>query len=192
MLDPASPRIFPAFTEIGGMTKTHVLQRLSKKTKGDLDNVPLLHIKSFGYVLKDGDEVILTFSIQKVENTIKNDCNVSSIPGGLENIAIDMAAGEFLTAKPDRLFPRGDHFRIRFPSHRLTKHNLFHFCVTPFLPTGNDPGNRNRLVTDRLIVAIANQSPVLPVFQFGICGAVRRLHRFQVGNSRHAHSTLKT
>lgn len=56
-------------------------------------------LKSFGYVLKDGDEVILTFSIQKVENTIKNDCNVSSIPGGLENIAIDMAAGEFLTAK---------------------------------------------------------------------------------------------
>ena len=54
---------------------------------------------SFGYVLKDGDEVILTFSIQKVENTIKNDCNVSSIPDGLANIAIDMAAGEFLTAK---------------------------------------------------------------------------------------------
>ncbi len=54
---------------------------------------------SFGYVLKDGDEVILTFSIQKVENTIKNDCNVSSIPDGLANIAIDMAVGEFLTAK---------------------------------------------------------------------------------------------
>lgn len=56
-------------------------------------------LQSFGYVLKDGDEVILTFSIQKVENTIKNDCNVLSIPDGLENIAIDMAIGEFLTAK---------------------------------------------------------------------------------------------
>ena len=56
-------------------------------------------LKSFGYVLKDGDEVILTFSIQKVENTIKNDCNVPSIPDGLMNIAIDMAVGEFLTAK---------------------------------------------------------------------------------------------
>ena len=54
---------------------------------------------SFGYTLKDGDEVLLTFSIQKVENTIKNDCNVTSIPDGLENIAIDMAIGEFLTAK---------------------------------------------------------------------------------------------
>ena len=56
-------------------------------------------LESLGYVLKDGDEVILTFSIQKVENTIKNDCNVPSIPDGLMNIAIDMVVGEFLTAK---------------------------------------------------------------------------------------------
>ena len=56
-------------------------------------------LESLGYALKDGDEVILTFSIQKVENTIKNDCNVPSIPDGLMNIAIDMAIGEFLTAK---------------------------------------------------------------------------------------------
>lgn len=54
---------------------------------------------SFGYLLKDGDEVILTFSIQKVENTIKNDCNVSDVPDGLIHIAVDMAVGEFLTAK---------------------------------------------------------------------------------------------
>lgn len=56
-------------------------------------------LQSFGYTLKDGDEVILNFSIQKVENTIKNDCNVSFIPDGLVNIAVDMAIGEFLTAK---------------------------------------------------------------------------------------------
>lgn len=56
-------------------------------------------IESFGYVLKDGDEAILSYSIQKVENTIKNDCNISSIPDGLVNIAVDMVAGEFLTAK---------------------------------------------------------------------------------------------
>lgn len=56
-------------------------------------------LQSFGYTLQDGDEVILNFSIQKVENTIKNDCNVSSIPDGLVNIAVDMAIGEFLTAK---------------------------------------------------------------------------------------------
>ncbi len=56
-------------------------------------------LESFGYVLKDGDEAALVFSIQKVTNTIKNDCSVSSIPEGLANIAIDMAIGEFLTAK---------------------------------------------------------------------------------------------
>lgn len=56
-------------------------------------------LASFGYMLKDGDEVILTFSIQKVENTIKNDCNVAFIPEGLRNIAIDMVVGEFLAAK---------------------------------------------------------------------------------------------
>lgn len=56
-------------------------------------------LQSFGYVLQDGDEVILTFSIEKVTNTIKNDCNVSEIPDGLMNIAIDMAVGEFLTVK---------------------------------------------------------------------------------------------
>ena len=54
---------------------------------------------SFGDVFKDGDEVLLNFSIQKAENTIKNDCNVSAVPDGLINIAVDMAAGEFLTAK---------------------------------------------------------------------------------------------
>ena len=56
-------------------------------------------LKSFGYELKEGDEVILNFSIQKVENAIKNDCNTPSIPDGLVNIAVDMVVGEFLTAK---------------------------------------------------------------------------------------------
>lgn len=56
-------------------------------------------LELLGYVLKDGDEAILTFSTQKATNTIKNECNISSIPDGLENIAIDMAVGEFLTAK---------------------------------------------------------------------------------------------
>lgn len=56
-------------------------------------------LESFGYVLKDGDKAILSFSIEKVTNTIKNDCNVPSVPDGLVNIAVDMAVGEFLTAK---------------------------------------------------------------------------------------------
>ncbi len=62
-------------------------------------NKVVARLNSFGYTLKTGDDVIVAFSIQKVENTIKNDCNVPEIPDGLENIAIDMAVGEFLTAK---------------------------------------------------------------------------------------------
>lgn len=56
-------------------------------------------LQSFGYEIQEGDEFALTFAIQKVENIIKNDCNVSSIPDGLVHIAVDMAVGEFLTAK---------------------------------------------------------------------------------------------
>ena len=56
-------------------------------------------LQSFGYEWKDGDELILSFSVQKVENTIKNDCNQPSVPDGLASIAVDMAVGEFLTAK---------------------------------------------------------------------------------------------
>lgn len=56
-------------------------------------------LQSFGYEFKIGDEVLINFSVSKVTNTILNDCNVSEIPDGLSNIAIDMATGEFLTAK---------------------------------------------------------------------------------------------
>lgn len=56
-------------------------------------------LESFGYEIQEGDEFALTFAIQKVENIIKNNCNVSSIPDGLVHIAVDMAVGEFLTAK---------------------------------------------------------------------------------------------
>ena len=56
-------------------------------------------LKSFGYELKERDEFALAFSIQKVENVIKNDCGTLSVPDGLVNIAVDMAVGEFLTAK---------------------------------------------------------------------------------------------
>lgn len=56
-------------------------------------------LQSFGYEWKNGDEAILAFSVQKAESTIKNDCNISSVPDGLMNIAVDMAVGEFLVAK---------------------------------------------------------------------------------------------
>ena len=56
-------------------------------------------LSSLDYEIQDGDEVVLNFCIQKVENTVRNDCNVTAVPKGLENIAVDMAVGEFLSAK---------------------------------------------------------------------------------------------
>ncbi len=56
-------------------------------------------LQSFGYEVLDDDEIILQFSVQKAANAIKNECNVSSVPDGLVNIAVDMAVGGFLTVK---------------------------------------------------------------------------------------------
>lgn len=56
-------------------------------------------LRSIGYAVKDSDDIAINFAMQKVENTIKNDCNISAIPDGLMNIAIDMAVGEFLMSK---------------------------------------------------------------------------------------------
>lgn len=56
-------------------------------------------LQSMGYAVKDSDDIAINFAMQKVENTIKNDCNISAIPDGLMNIAIDMVVGEFLMSK---------------------------------------------------------------------------------------------
>lgn len=56
-------------------------------------------LEGFGYKLKAGDKAALKFAVEKVTNTIKNECNVSAVPEGLMNIAVDMAAGEFLGTK---------------------------------------------------------------------------------------------
>lgn len=56
-------------------------------------------LESFGYVIKTEDKAMLDFAVEKASNTVKNDCNVSEVPEGLVNIAVDMAVGEFLTVK---------------------------------------------------------------------------------------------
>lgn len=45
------------------------------------------------------DEVIIKFSIEKVTNHIKNQTNLSEIPTGLLEVAVDMAVGEYLYTK---------------------------------------------------------------------------------------------
>lgn len=56
-------------------------------------------LESFGYEIQDGDDWLLGFCIQKVENSIKNECNVSSVPCGLKKVATQMVVGEFLFSK---------------------------------------------------------------------------------------------
>lgn len=56
-------------------------------------------LQSLGYTVKDSDDIAINFAMQKVENTIKNDCNVSAIPDGLMHVVINMVVGEFLMSK---------------------------------------------------------------------------------------------
>lgn len=64
----------------------------------DVDRVKE-RLKSFGYEVKENDEFTLAFCIEKVRNTIKNDTNQPDVPEGIECIAVDMVAGEFLLFK---------------------------------------------------------------------------------------------
>ena len=56
-------------------------------------------LKSFGYEVRADDEFALAFCVEKVCSTIKNETNRQDVPEGLEHIAVDMAAGEFLLSK---------------------------------------------------------------------------------------------
>jgi len=58
-----------------------------------------MRLESLKYEVKTDDEFVLTFCVEKVRSTIKNDVNLKDVPKGLEHIAIDMAVGEFLLAK---------------------------------------------------------------------------------------------
>ncbi len=56
----------------------------------------LNRLESFGYTLKGTDDWMISFAAQKVESSIKNECNVTLIPDGLNKVAVDMICGEFL------------------------------------------------------------------------------------------------
>lgn len=45
------------------------------------------------------DDMLLKHAIDKVTNHIKNQTNLSAVPNGLKEIAIDMVVGEFLLTK---------------------------------------------------------------------------------------------
>ena len=56
-------------------------------------------LESFNCTLTIPDEWPLGFIIDKVNNHIKNFCNVEEIPDGLREVAVDMVVGEILLGK---------------------------------------------------------------------------------------------
>lgn len=56
-------------------------------------------LQALGYEVRESDKFSLTFCIEKVSSTIKNEINWKEVPEGLEHIAVDMTVGEFLLAK---------------------------------------------------------------------------------------------
>lgn len=73
-------------------------------------NGVVLRLNSIGYTPTENDHWLICLMIRKVENYIKDFCNVRAIPQGLRETAIDMACAEFLIGKkamgqiPDMMF----------------------------------------------------------------------------------------
>ena len=65
----------------------------------DILNAVLRRLVSLGYKVEENDDWFISYAIQSVENHIKNSCNVTIIPDGLFNIAVDRVCGEFLFSK---------------------------------------------------------------------------------------------
>jgi len=58
-----------------------------------------VRLKMLGCKAENADNLAFSFCIDKVANQIKNNCNVSEIPEGLRELAVDRVCGEFLLAK---------------------------------------------------------------------------------------------
>lgn len=67
--------------------------------ESSLTETILKRLDSFGCTPTENDVFVIGFSVEKVEQTIKNECNVSEIPEGLICIAVDMVCGEILSTK---------------------------------------------------------------------------------------------
>ncbi len=64
-----------------------------------MDELIVQRLASLGYTVTDADTWVIGFCKDKVENHIKNTCNITSIPEGLVEIAVDRVCGEFLFGK---------------------------------------------------------------------------------------------
>ena len=56
-------------------------------------------LQSLGYTAVSSDDWTINFIIDKTENYIKSNCNISVIPDELLRVMVDMVCGEFLNAR---------------------------------------------------------------------------------------------
>lgn len=77
-------------------TISTLLDAIANIHESSLTEPVLKRLDSLGYTPSVDDDFRIVFSVQAVENTIKNQCNVKEIPEGLTNIAVDMVCGEIL------------------------------------------------------------------------------------------------
>lgn len=56
-------------------------------------------LDSFGIELSSDDAFEVSYAVGKVQETIKNETNLDSIPNGLIYVAVDMVCGEFLNTR---------------------------------------------------------------------------------------------
>ena len=80
-------------------TISTLTEAINKIIESSLTESVLKRLDSFGYIPSENDVFAIGFGVQKVENIIKNDCNVTEIPEGLVCHAVDMVCGEFLSIK---------------------------------------------------------------------------------------------
>ena len=60
-------------------------------------------ISALGYTLTVGDDYLLSFAAEYVEQEIKNSCNVAEVPEGLYKVAVALILARFLSAKRSKL-----------------------------------------------------------------------------------------
>ena len=77
-------------------TISTLLNAITNVYVSSLTESVLKRLDSLGYEPTENDMFCIAFSVQTVENSIKNQCNVKEVPEGLTNIAVDMVCGEVL------------------------------------------------------------------------------------------------
>ena len=78
----------------------------------DYLNACKVRLVCLGFSADSINEDFLNFSINKVVNHIKNYCNISKIPQGLDEIVVDSACGEFLALMKNSKLLTNDNFDL--------------------------------------------------------------------------------